>query len=198
MELKGKIFRKYVGFVRLLFPEYTYLEEFRFFLMFYFNGETRVVGFLRFIFCFENSGISTDIWIDRDAAALEPFMQRCVMKWIGKTMKILTNPFRILKNLQWSKNKGKFNLQTSFSTTITVLIENNRTALTTLCQEGPVPDCSQQRASSFLSCSVLQESLLKATLSVTYSQEMPTQHSNPLLTICGHLCLWFALNYFLQ
>lgn len=116
-------------------------------------------------------------------------MQGCVMKLIGKIKKILTYPLRILKNLQCSKKKGKFNLQMSPSTTIAVLIENNRTALTTICQAGPVPVCFQQRASSFLSCSVLQESLLKAALSVKHSQEMLAEHSNPLQTICGHLCL---------
>lgn len=125
--------------------------------------------------------------VDSGAAALEPLMQGYVMKRIGKIKKKLTNSFRILKNLQCSKKKGKFNLQMSLSTTITVLFENNRTALTTICQEGPVPYCSQQRASSCLSCSVLQESLLKAAVPVTHSQEMPAQHSDPLLTICDHL-----------
>lgn len=137
MKLKGKIFRKYVDFVRLVFPGYTYLEELRFFfltVLFYWKNKT--CRFPEICFCFENSGIFTDTWADRDAAALEPFMQGCIKKWNGKIKKILSNPFRILKNLQCSKKKGKFNLQVSLSTTTTVLIENNRTALTTYVKQG--------------------------------------------------------------
>lgn len=67
MKLKGKIFRKYVVFARLIFPGYTYLEELRTFFkkLFCFNEKMRLVGFLRFSF------------VLRTGEYLQTFEQRC-------------------------------------------------------------------------------------------------------------------------
>jgi len=46
-----------------------------------------------------------------------------------------------------------------------------------------LPDSFQHNVAWFLSCSVLQESLLKATISLIYSQQMLAEQRNALLTV---------------
>lgn len=121
----------------------------------------------------------------------------------GKMKTTLPNPVRILQDLQCFKKKGKCknlkwkgDLICRSLSTVAVLAENDRTALTTGSQAVRWAESAQHDAAAFLSCAVLQKSLLKAAISVIYSQQMLAEQRNPLLPVCGHSRLSFAPNFF--